>query len=145
MKHHHVDFNFGIHPAAMAVAHLVEHMLENFETSNDWRLETSVWYNGRERGICFSFGTYTGPVLRVVVAEHRSSDSLILLRWQDPRWSINPPTIQSHCKQAYPDDNSRPYMFLDYDKHYEAAKIIVNEFRNFFTKSFSRPLKINHD
>lgn len=100
------DSTFGIGGQARAVLALLES--HNRSTSGIdviQRVETSPWYNGREQGVLFSFGAHTGPVLRIAVFEHRNSDSLCALMWRDDTWGMNPPTIESHQKKAYPTDN----------------------------------------
>lgn len=89
--------NFGIQPQAMAVmAYLGNY--DGIEPS--WkdgryhaRVEAAPWYNGRERGIVFYMSNPSGKQLNIAVYEHRNTDSICALMWEQNTY-INPPTLQ---------------------------------------------------
>lgn len=99
-----VDLSLGVNCQAWAVAHYLTRVENNYGFD---RVETAPWYNGRERGLVFSFGwwQYLKPVLRIAVFEHRNSDDIVALEWQVPNWGMNPPTMASEGNLAYQTDN----------------------------------------
>lgn len=94
-----VDLTFGIDAQAMSVAYLLsKRESEVIDIAN-----TAPWYNGRERGVVFTFSRYNAggrKVLNIAVFEHRNSDALCALKWFSGP-DINPPNMTTHGEEAY--------------------------------------------
>lgn len=81
--------NFGINEQAIAVLALLPDK-EYYSDRADLWLEVKPWYNGRERGIVLTVGTYgANKYLHIAFYEHRNSDSICCLKWQTklPYWN----------------------------------------------------------
>lgn len=97
MKLVHPDFNVGKQARAVLKA------LKHARIENDPLVytRTAPWYNGRERGVLFTVESYAKRKSRhVAVFEHRNSDDLHALVWEEDL-SLNPPTIDSSAEKAY--------------------------------------------
>ena len=103
-----VDTTFGLNNQALAVLYFLNGRKLNLEKGDRPHLKTAPWYNGRERGFVLSVHpimAHSKPLLHIAVFEHRNGDGMCALRWENPQWNINPPTIESDGKLAYPTDN----------------------------------------
>lgn len=98
--------DFGISGQAMAVLA----MMSELDFDDFFDLSCTPWYNGRERGVCFQFIENYPDRVCYAVFEHRNSDIIGVLRWED-QVSINPPTIESHGELAYPTDDKHDLWF----------------------------------
>lgn len=79
----------GINAQAQAVLILLNGM--NCDRLQNRNMQTTTWYNGRERGLCFYVDDFVKRKRRcVAVFEHRNSDDLCALKWEDDI-NINPP------------------------------------------------------
>lgn len=142
------DLTFGVNSQAWAVAVLLaqeEVEFENDEVKLRYSIATSPWYNGRERGFCFQFGNWLGPILNIAVFEHRNSDALCALRWETKSLDMNPPTIDRDGKLAYPTDSK--YNDIAHQEAYrEVGKMvewIKEEFEKFIPVSQNYSDKTN--
>ncbi len=95
--------DFSLNPQALAVLHLVAGHDTDCDT---YRVETSPWYNGRERGIVFSCAPndFKVNMQHIAVFEHRNSDRLCALKWTEA-FAMNPPTLESSGHLAYSTNN----------------------------------------
>ncbi len=98
---------------------------EDFD--HQFEIETSVFYNGRERGICLTVKNYRsedGKILVVTWGENRNSDSIFVADWIQKN-SINPPTLVDMPDKAY---DQRQYFTYDaiYPAIYHIRKLIVD-------------------
>lgn len=110
------DLTFGIHPSAIAVAHLLgdfyydikgehpnvfdEKFMDDFQSSVVFK--TFPFYNGRENAICITFSTYmqSNKTLHVVFGENRNSDSIFVDTWVGSA-PFNSPTVADFTDEAY--------------------------------------------
>jgi hypothetical protein len=127
-----VDLQLGVHRKAWSIAHLLSHFdLEEWNKETFVHSQTAPWYNGRERGLCFSCGNMNS-VLNICVFEHRNSDDICALKWVSDGFGMNPPTIEKDGKKAYPTDNKwHVAKSFSYDEVYLTADWIESEFRSF--------------
>lgn len=92
-----VDFTFGIKSQAMAVLHEMNAQEVGFEVDN---VSTRPWYNGREKGVLICVqNRFAAKALCVAVFEHRNSDDIEVVHWEQ-EVGINIPTGWEHCNQA---------------------------------------------
>lgn len=105
------DLSFELNSQALAVAQLLAGMEPDFAEYENGRYQVRIftypWYNGRERGIVIQMARdFSAPVLNIAFFEHRNSDSICALEWvRDGGFGLNPPTIESDGKLAYPTDD----------------------------------------
>lgn len=127
------DPKLHVQDQAWAVLHLLAGMefdLENYESVH---ARTAAWYNGRERGIVLSYATNGGSkTLNIAIFEHRNGDSICALRWESEWFGINPPTIGSDGKAAYPTENKHDVAHsVGWGKCGEMAQWVYKEAHNF--------------
>jgi hypothetical protein len=97
MKFADIDINISTQ------ALLVLRALSRQEIPDDWGiapLETSAWYNGRERGVCVTFRHSSGKYLAITFGECRNSDAIFIDHF-DLKCKLNPPTIADFSQEAY--------------------------------------------
>jgi hypothetical protein len=56
-------------------------------------IEVARWLNGREQGYVATLLNLTGEQLNIAWFEHRNSDSIHAVKWEQP--TMNPPTIDT--------------------------------------------------
>jgi len=115
------DLTFNIHPVALAIANLIYINLDDEISDEDKfivTVNTTAWYNGRERGICLSIYDIQFKGIFIVFGENRSSDN-IFVDVCKYKGSINPPQWEDLTDAAY---NKRK--FFSYNQIYEATEYI---------------------
>jgi len=93
--------NININGQAKAVLALLEKREIDHNIEAYVCIDTSVWYNGRERGYALSvyrLGKIDGLV--ITFGEHRNSDNIFVDSWVTTL-SINPPTVADFTDDAY--------------------------------------------
>lgn len=132
------DIKLGLNSQALVVLHALSDLEVDFKSmgldEDLVTLDTYVLYNGRERGILIAF-TPRGigdNTLFIFVAEHRSSDSILVLDWVD-RMSINPPTVDDIPETAWNGKQLFPWLRVDKVVS-EVALLIKGHVREFVQK-----------
>jgi predicted transposase YbfD/YdcC len=126
MKYADIDMNISTQ------ALLVLRALSRQDIPDDWdvtTLETSAWYNGRERGVCVTFRHKKSKYLAITFGECRNSDSIFIDHF-DIKCNLNPPTIADFSEDAY---GKRRY--ADYLGISDAIDIITNILRDWSHKA----------
>lgn len=115
-----IDPRLGLHPQAWAIVHLLaEHDfdLKKIEGRGTplWDVQSSAFYNGRERGICIStwlWGERDKKQLNVFFAECRNSDEILVLMWDGDGPGINPPVVSDVPQEAW-ETNKRFFKYSE--------------------------------
>ena len=121
MKYADIDMNISTQ------ALLVLRALSVHEIPDAWgvkSVETSAWYNGRERGVCVTFQAQNKKALAVTFGECRNSDSIFIDHFE-VTLSINPPTVLQFSDSAYRLRRYAPY--LDISKAVDVIIEIVEK------------------
>jgi|ERR671925_1909952 hypothetical protein len=85
-------------------------------------LETSAFYNGRERGVAITAHSFaSNRDWAIVFGEHRNSDSIFVDMFEFSG-DINPPTIANFTEEAYKDRH-----FFSYNQVGQAAEYIFHQ------------------
>lgn len=92
-----VDTSFGINRQALSVMYLLNREPDFANYKNGFYevfIQTKPWYNGRESGFVVSMspGTFSSKkVIHIAVFEHRNSDQICALKWENERHYWNHP------------------------------------------------------
>jgi hypothetical protein len=98
------DLTLGINPVASHILAVLNAGWPS-EMEGVFRVETSAWYNGRERGICLTVTPKERrDVLYITFGECRNSDQIFVDRWTSGAL-FNPPTVHDH-----PEERDLAYM-----------------------------------
>lgn len=128
------DPNFGIGYQALAVMAYLNGR-DGIEVSwNNGRYHADVkaapWYNGRERGIVFYM---RDPAfkhqLNIAVYEHRNSDSICALRWENT--TFNPPILADIPEGVY-QNKWDTAMDFSYGEASNMANWVYEQFSDFW-------------
>lgn len=112
-----VQPNFGINKQALGVLKLLKKV--KIEDDPLISRHTAPWYNGREKGIVFTINNYKKhKALHIAVFEHRNSDELCALKWEEDI-RLNPPTIDSSADLAYKGQ----------DKYYNSHSVAYQQYQ----------------
>ncbi|WP_353189047.1 hypothetical protein [Pseudomonas sp.] len=106
MKFASIDMNISTQ------ALLVLRVLSTHDIPSEWNIEpmeTSAWYNGRERGVCLTFRRNQGGCLAITFGECRNSDSIFIDHFE-AALTLNPPTVSDFSEKAYRLRRYAPYL-----------------------------------
>ena len=94
-----LDTGFGVHSQVKMLMQYASEKMDDYLERGDGYTRTRYYNNGREKGFHWSIhrpspgNGYGGPTLNFVWFEHRNSDRLICLMWENP-------TTAQHCRTA---------------------------------------------
>lgn len=106
MKFASIDMNISTQ------ALLVLRVLSTHDIPPEWKIEpveTSAWYNGRERGVCITFRNKQNKCLAITFGECRNSDSIFIDHFET-KMTLNPPTVRDFSEEAYRLRRYAPYL-----------------------------------
>jgi hypothetical protein len=125
------DPTFNLNPQALAVLAMLSRREPAFaEYDKDLgtykiEIETSPWYNGRERGVCLnvrrSFSDKT--CLLITFGEHRNTDGIFIDCWVHKGHFMNPPTLKDYNDKAYKGRHTVNYGRVDLAVEYILDKM----------------------
>lgn len=97
-------------------------------------LQTSVLYNGREKGIVISLFSFVGKQINFFIAQQRNSDQLFVETFfSNP--DINPPTLDSRTDESYRQNRILFSDIVELDRHVTEK---ISFYIDIFTKEDSK-------
>lgn len=141
------DPTFGIHPKAIAVAHLLGDLEIKLDHIKDPELKSKInhlidvrtfpFYNGREQGICIMTGSFFNiqEAQLVVFGEHRNSDSIFVDVWKEKR-PFNNPDVSMFSNEAY---NKRK--FFSYNQIVETADFVRDAVEDYIKEMIDKEIE----
>ena len=88
-----LDTDFGIHQQVRMLMKYASESMDDYLERGDGYTRTRYYNNGREKGFHWSIhrpspgNGYGGPTLNFVWYEHRNSDQLVCIMWENPTTS----------------------------------------------------------
>lgn len=101
-----LDVNLNLQDQSVQIGKLLARVdftqIKGYGKAAHARVETSAWYNGRERGIALTLNAFNRPTFVIAFSECRNSDSIVIDNWcPEAQHFLNPPTIADFTDDAY--------------------------------------------